>query len=290
MSKTPRLGSAPTWARNIAGREADFDVDCTAGIQPDFAPRLPVRVIPVSHQNSLSAATVRDVIDRTQRIVTYAAYEVVNGIRPDFADLRSVDEPIVRYATLQIEPFEEGSFVIPTVLKESPTRILSRGTEREFTGSQIVQRFAEAMCTAGEQGANASIGLVQSIESLGAILRREVERIEYFPIGLPNMADHCQKITVDSAYINRVTETRKQRQDPEVIADHLIGTLTAVDLSTGKLKLSVNGQTINGTFSLFMTDLLVESLRKSIRLEGVVEYHNQVPRYIRAFFAEPVER
>lgn len=283
-----QFGPLPKWAERIGAETADLD--CTVGVQPDFIPRLPVRIVPSDHGNLLSAATVKDVIEHTQRIVTFIAYDVVNGNRTDFSDLRSVDSAILEYSRLRIEPFEEGSFVIPTVLSESPVKIQANGQQGTFTGNQILSRFVEVMDGVSRDNiAVASIGLLQSIESLAIVLRREAECIEYHPIGMHGQSDRQVRIAIDNQFIARVSARRKNRQDPKEVPDSLEGVLTAVDLTQGTLKLKVNGKTVSGTFSPFMTDFVANSLRKTVRINGVVEYRGSTPKHIRAFFSESLE-
>ncbi|WP_397570450.1 hypothetical protein [Schlesneria sp. T3-172] len=280
----------PKWARSVADIRDFEDLDCTTGVQPDFAPRLSIRVIPTSNKSSLTATTLRDVLDQTQRIVTYSAYEVVNGVRLDFSDLRQVDTKIVEFATLQVEPFEEGSFIIPTAMKDAPTSIKNNVAEREYTCNEVIQRFSEVFHGIGDQSKQASIGLIQSIESLGAILNREAERIEYSPIGIPGESERHKVITVDRDFIHKVSEVRKQRTDPKDVADSLKGTLVAVDMARATFKLELwPRKTIQGTFSPFMADVMAQSLRKKVSVEGVVQYVNETPRSIRAFFATQIE-
>ncbi|MES2792721.1 MAG: hypothetical protein V4719_24120 [Planctomycetota bacterium] len=283
------FGPPPFWANKIKGNEASADSTFTVGREPDYAPRLPIRIVPTDGSHSLSASTVRDIIDTTQKIITYIAYEVVNGVRADFANLKLVDRSIIDYSTLQIEPFREGSFVIPTALNEIPRNVNAEGQEKELSGSQIVERFADVMENAQHENLNASIGLVQSIENLGIVLRREAEVIEFSPVGFKGAGGLKRPISVTRSFIEKVTATRKRRQDPKEVPDSLVGVLIAVDLTNGKLKIKTETGTVSGTFSSFMTDTLVESLRKRIRLHGVVELQHSKPRFIRAFFSDVAE-
>jgi hypothetical protein len=286
-SSISQFGPAPFWATRIKNDETVRAGEFTVGIEPDYAPRLPIRMVPSDGRHSLSAATVRDIIDTTQKIITYVAYEVVNGVRADFANLKLVDRSIVDYSTLQIEPFQEGSFYIPTALTEESAKVKTNGKECDLSGSQIIERFADVMQNADQDNLNASIGLVQAIENLGIVLRREVDLIEYHPVGFKGAAGTKKVISVNQKFVGKVSETRKRRQDPKEMPDVIDGVLTAVDLTNGKLKLETESGTISGTFSSFMTDTLVESLRKKVRISGVVEYKNSKPKFIRAFFFEP---
>lgn len=290
MSSLPiHFGPPPFWAAGTGADASATDLDFTVGREPDYAPRLPIRIIPTNGRHSLSAATVRDIIDTTQKIVSYVAYEVVNGIRTDFANLKLVDRSILDYSTLQIEPFQEGSFVIPTALKESPAKFQANGEERELSGSLIVQRFADVMDQADQDNLHVSIGLVQSIENLGVVLRREAEVIEFSPVGFRGAAGRKKVIRVDQTFIAKVTETRIRRQDPKEIPDTVEGVLIAIDLTNGKLKLETESGVVNGTYSSFITDILAESLRKRVRLSGVVQFKNKKPHFIRAFFSEKAD-
>ena len=60
--------------------------------------------------NTLAAHTVSEVIDLTQKLAHFAAYDEVRGANPDFADIRSMGSDVLAFSRLTLEPFEAGSY------------------------------------------------------------------------------------------------------------------------------------------------------------------------------------
>src|SRR5688572_27148724 len=114
-----RFVSPPKWA--IAGSPALDDPPFTGAV-PELAPRLPIRLLPRENGHVITALTLGQVATATQRILNYASYEVIHGPSPEFADLRSAESEVIALAQLEVEPFEEGSFVIPARLSENERR------------------------------------------------------------------------------------------------------------------------------------------------------------------------
>src|SRR5205807_443178 len=118
MDEPRYYDSGPGWARS-AKKRTPVDEPPTIGLALPSAPRLPTRIIPQDDGRTISALSLCDAVDTTQRIVNYASYEAVNGVHLGFTDLRSTEaQPALRLAKLRIEPFEDGSFVIPATLPE----------------------------------------------------------------------------------------------------------------------------------------------------------------------------
>ena len=163
------------------------------------------------------------------------------------------------------------------------------GQEQEFSSHQIVEQFISVFEAApGESNRASSFGVLQAIEDLGKILRREAERIEYYPVGMRGTKGISRQVTVTSEYISKVAKHRKRRQDPRTIPDFIEGVLTAIDTTQGTLKIKVQQNlSVKGSFSPFMTEHLIKSLECRVRIHGVVEYHGTVPHFIRGFVSEP---
>ncbi len=248
-----------------------------------------MRLLPFAGGHSVSSSTVRDSIDVTQRILSYVGHDLVLGPQAEFDDLRRTDErgkQIKELARMQIEPFEEGSFVIPCVLSEQS--VVFDG--RELSGHDVLARFVDVMESIGTERANelpVSIGLLQTIEDLGRITRREAN-IEY----APNAKNHRQKLFVDDRFLETVTTARKHRLCPTSRPDAVEGYLIALDVEKGHLRLKLKDDhksVVKGTFERLAEPKLIQCFNRLVRLSGVVEYVNNHPRHIRTFFAELLE-
>jgi hypothetical protein len=276
----------PKWMRIDSGRTESLADDPTIGLEPQHGPRLNARIVPKSDANSISALTLADTVSITQRIVNYVGCEVVYGVRLDFADLRSIDGAVFNFAKLHVCPFEEGSFVIPSTLTERAVEIAVDGDIRKFYTQDLLARFAEVMSGVNSNPAfPASIGLIQAIEELGKVLRREAHEIEYGAVGYTGALTNApKKISVNSAYIEKVSNHRRFRQNPHEKPVDLEGILTAVDLSEEKFKLRVlpGRQTLTGSFVPFIKDKMIDFLGSHVRISAIVEYTNDRPVFAKA--------
>ena len=129
----------------------------------------------------------------------------------------------------------------------------------------------------------ASIGLIQPVEELGKIVRREAGQIEFSAIGLTGKTS-VSRVLVDEKHIASVTENRKKRQDPKTIPDSLSGVITAVDVAEGRFKIRLPDKTtVRGTFEKLIQEQMIHALNSNATIDGVVEYINGRPNHIRAF-------
>lgn len=246
------------------------------GLEPAYAPRIPTRILPAGGGNSITAATLSDTISSTQRILRYVCYEVIHGVRAEFADLRTAGDEVLKLATMDVEPFESGSFVIPASLRETEVSVDSRS----YNSQQVLDHFVEVMQRIEDPRFPTSIGLVHAVEELGRITRREADRIEYYPT-----SKHQQvEIAVDRKYIEAVSRSRQERQSPKQVVDEVTGVVTAVDLVRASFNLRLPDRTtIKGSFESFIAEQMVRALNASVKVEGVVEFRNNNPRFVRAF-------
>ena len=288
MNKPVYLNKTPKWAQDEAEDPSVLDDTPLIGIEPPYAPRLPTRLVPPDNMHSISGLTLKDTVEITQKILTYAAQEAAFGVQFEFSDLRSVNADVANLARLWIEPFETGSFVIPARLEERSIKVNTPSGDITLSSRQILNRFVLAM-----EGIpaipefSASIGLVNSVEDLGRILKREATAIEYLPVGYSNTTNQTRSIFVDAEFVSRVSDNRKRRLDMSYTPDALQGRLLAVDISAATLKLRLDdGSEIRGTFERTAAENIVSSLGERVSLQGVVARKNKRPTSIRAFICE----
>jgi len=249
------------------------------GIQPAFAPTLPIRLLPHAQGYSISALTLGQVAMATQRIMNYAGYEAVHGSSPEFADLRSVGTDVLALSQLEIEPFEEGSFIIPARLSEDEIRL----GERALSGVDVLQRFVDSMeLIATGNARTVSIGMIQAVEELGKITRREAH-IEYSAFGLRSRREPTL-LVVDERYVQQATKAKTSRRSTTVAPNELTGRITAVDLVKFTFTLRVNDVSVAGNYRDFLKDVMESSLGDTVRVYGEIEYdHNRTPIHIHAY-------
>ena len=95
----------------------------------------------MSGGSHLSAITLSEAITCTQKILNYVSYEVVHGTNSEFSDLRTAEQPILQLAKLSVDPFQEGSFIIPASLSEAAVEIAGV----QYFAVQVLDKFVEAM-------------------------------------------------------------------------------------------------------------------------------------------------
>ncbi len=223
--------------------------------------------------HGVSARTLSEAVDLTQTVAQYASYDVWHGVNPDFADLRSAGAEVLQLARLTVEPFDEGSFVIPAKLEAAEVEVPADGRRRKLTAQDVVNRF-DAILTAfqtPQPATEVSIGVIQAIEALGRIIRREAGAVEYSlfdTIGRP-----AKPILVTPETIDRVTQVRSTRRPSEARWETLEGTLTALDLVRATLQLSPADHKgrVHGTYPMLFQPSLVACLGKRVRVQGQVE-------------------
>jgi hypothetical protein len=254
-----------------------------SGSVPPGPPRINARLLPVGGSSTVSAKTLGEAISLTQSIVQYAGYDVYHGINPDFADLRSLSAPLVNLTKLTIEPFEEGSFVVPARLEADPLAVEGAEQPRTVTADDVVQRFEEIFASLRGQTAapQVSIGAIQAVESLGRVIRREAEAIEFAPFD--SLGKPRPPFRVDEEYIGRVQRVRESRRPSQAKLETLEGTITTLDIvaETLHLRLHTTGQRVKGKFSQLFQPTLVERLGRPVRLHGLVERNGKWPISIR---------
>ncbi len=215
--------------------------------------------------------------------MTYASYELFHGDCPDFADLRSAEPEVLAAAQLTIDPFEEGSFVVPARLTEDAFG------DRSVTGAHVLQRFVDSLEAISNGNTAISMGFVQTVEDLGRIIKREAT-VEYSAFGLPSMPTECKKLVIDSKYISRVTATKLKRRSKSYLPDLLEGVITAVDIIQFTFSIQIAPKIIvRGSYESLVQDKISTAVGERVKVMGVVEYVNEQPRHIRAFTVELIE-
>jgi len=133
-------------------------------------------------------------------------------------DLRSAGPEVFALARLTVEPFEEGSFVIPAKLEAIGVHVPAAGHEQHtVTAQNVVNRFDAILTVFGkpQPATEVSIGALQAIEALGRIIRRGAGSVEYSLFDTQGRA--AKPILVTPETISRVTEVRQaRRQAPGV--------------------------------------------------------------------------
>jgi hypothetical protein len=269
----------PRWWRERSGQDPSLEEGPLAGSIPEGPPRIHTRLVLRSGAHGVSAKTLSEAVDLTQTVVQYAGYDVYHGVNPDFADLRSAGADVFQLARLTVEPFEEGSFVIPAKLEAPEVEAPAAGPRRKVTTQDVVQRF-DAILTAfhGQQPVTeVSIGAIQAVEALGRVIRREAEAIEYALFD--NIGRPAQPVLVTPETISRVAQIRQARRPSQAQLETLEGKITALDLVEQRLHLSLepSGLRIKGTFPMLFQPTLVERLGRRVRLHGAVERRGRRP-------------
>jgi hypothetical protein len=283
----------PQWMRDLNVEDQRILGETpSVGSPVEIAPRINARLLPLGGLHTLSARTLSDAIDHMQQVVQYAGYDVYHGVNPDFADLRSLSSDVVNLTRLTIEPFEEGSFVIPARLETGPLTREAGDDQptRAVSAEDVMQRFEEIFALVGQQStaAEVSIGAIQAVESLGRVLRREVEAIEFSSFDSLGAPRKPHPIRVDQTFIGRVAKVKASRQPTLAKSDTLNGKITALDISEGKLQLSIDGhrRRVRGTFAMLMLPSLQESLGRRVKLTGQVEWRGRTPLSIQVTSTE----
>ncbi len=283
----------PRWARDDYAQYESLGDAPDIAHEPDSVPRLPTRIVPVGGGSSISALTLTDAVSTTQRIMNYASYETVMGIHQNFADLRRIDSDLLRLAKLDLQPFDEGSFIIAAELTDATLEIPEGSATRIVTSHDVLKRFIEIF-----EGVNSSghlfqtcIGAIQAIEELGKILKRDAERIEFRPRSMRIERHSNDPLIVDAPFIQKVSTAKLQRLDPRSAPEALDGTLVAVDLARMSLRIKLARERlwVRGSFTMFMQDSMIQYLGKAIRLIGSVEYRGKRPTFINALDVELTE-
>ena len=289
MAEPKHVDFKPRWMRDLSEEDRRIlDETPAIGSLTEVSPRINARVIPLGGSDRLSAKTLSEALSLTQAIVQYAGYDVYHGVNPDFADLRSLSADLVSFTKLSVEPFEEGSFIIPTRLEANPLAVEGAVQPRWVTAEEVVKRFDEILASLREQPSapQVSIGAVQAVESLGRVIRREAEAIEF--ASFDALGQPRQPFRVDEEYVGRVQKVREARRPTRAKLETLEGQVTALDIREGKLQLSIDGRRrrVIGHFALMFLPSLMESLGRRVRLQGYVQWRRSMPASIQVVNAE----
>ena len=260
------------------------------GYPTEARPRLVTRIVSADGGSSISSPTLSDAILITQHIFDFVAHEVVYGVDRSLADLRTIDSRVQQLAKLHIEPFEVGSFIIPVEFTDEPVEFTQDGTERVVYAKQVLERFNSIMegISANNFDYETSIGTIRQIESLGKILRRDANFLEYRASGFLESTSVKPKVfTVDTQFIRKITEIRKYRQEVVVKHEFLDGVIVALDFDMRKLKLRLaDHNVVKGDFLPLMSPQLETFFCKHVRLRGTIQYRNHIPVNIAAVAVE----
>jgi hypothetical protein len=282
MNEPIKTDFVPRWARNATPEFLELMSETPAtGSAPLEWPRIVTRILPSSGPNSLGATTVSEVIELTQKLANYAAYDEVRGINPDFADMRSMGAELLAFSRLTIEPFEEGSFIIPARF-ESPDLVETDSQKTSVSAERIAVRFGRILEEVGNDNSSTSIsiGALQTMQQLNRTLNREASAIEFSTFDRFEQRAGFQR--VDSDFVRRVDSVIKNRQPSVSKLDSLQGRVTALDIEKGELRLSLKDRRdrIKGTFPIMLHPTLLESLGREIEVFGSVSFRNDHPQSI----------
>lgn len=294
MSNWKYTDFRPTWAGNAEDREFLSRMP-DVGHYPDPAPSVSTRILPTSGRSAVSASTLSEAITIKQRIFHYAAYEVVHGIDPTFSDMRRIDDVCLQLGKLEVEPFEEGSFIIPAELNAEPVSVPRDGTDLTFRPVDVLNRFNEVITGLGQISVDmhVSIGMLTEIGALNRLLRRDVQSLEFttnFPQGEAS-ARRSMRHIIDEKYLGGVNRIRKARRHEQVSSgDTLTGTLVAVDFESHKLRIKLDAEqkiVVPGTYLPLIESDIVACMRKRVRYFGQVWYRDRIPWHIDVLKVDP---
>jgi len=281
--------SIPKWAIRAAqdGVTADLEECAYIGVEPlSKTPRLPTRVLPENGSSSLSAISTADLILLNQRMMQFVGFDLAYGIQ-QFNDLRQLPADLRKLTRIRIEPFQEGSFIIPAVLENEPVDVMTGSGKKRYTGHDIIEKFAEVLHGIERHGAGyaTSIGMRQSLRDLAPILRREKANVEYQPSTRVSLdpifvtADLLKDL--ETAYVAMVVQSTATQK--------IEGLVTEVDLAKGTFHLHLDGgDTIEGRYSDFIRNVAPSILGQRVICNGQVQSKNSVPYFISAFDIEVV--
>lgn len=278
----------PRWARQSAGDYESLGSMPHSGVQPEYRPKLVTRLLPADGGSLISARTLVDTANTTQRVLQYVGQELAFGPNSASTDLRTIGKEIADLSAMKVEPFEEGSFIIPAILPEEVFEI----NGKKLTGSDVLERFyalLEAFSgnTDGQQ--SVSLGLVQSVYDLGRIVRREAA-VEYTPIWGHSGLQNTKSFVVDASFIDHVSKIKATLVDRNVTPNSLKGRLTALDINRSSLSLTLpDKSTVKGSFELLMQPTLIDCMNEWVEVWGVVESMGGNPTFIRVFTVERLE-
>jgi hypothetical protein len=241
-------------------------------------PRLEIRVVPADRGSALSSLSLVNVVDITQRLLDFAAHDVVHGVSAGLCDRRFVEGRVRRLARMRVESGDDETFAMTAVLAAAPLHVGGR----TVGAGDVLSRFVALLEPPCRAGAVVCLGVLQALEDLDAVLKREAARIEYRPSHYGEPAGTRRRLVVDRAFVRAVAAARRDRQGRRRLAGRLDGVLTSVDLARETLRLRVGGRLVGGTFTPFMRGRVIGLLGQAVELRGMVEYEGTWPTHIAA--------
>lgn len=263
----------PKWYESASPeRRAELEAEPWIGSQPYVFPRVTTRILPLGGSATLSARALSEIIENTQKLATYAAYDVVNGVNPEFSDLRSVGPQLQKFSLLTVEPFEEGSFVIPARFEAAPLEAQGEDMQTATT-DQVALRFQEILKSLSDRlpATSVSLGALQTVDALTHTMEKIGADVEFS--AADSLAHELPPVRADSTYRGQIREVLKRRRPTSQALETLEGHVTALDIVQGSLMLSVEGagDRIKCTFPTTLHPKLLESLGCLVRLYGLIE-------------------
>ncbi len=269
VSDPKKTSFRPRW---WSDRDAPTEAGPLAGSVPQGPPRIHTRLLLGEPTHGVSAKTLGETLQ-------FAGCDLVHGVNPDFADLRSAGADVLKLCKLTIEPFETGSFVVPARLESTEVPAAQAGPARTVSTEDVVRRF-EAILSAFERPepvTEVSIGAIQALEALGRVIRREAGAIEFTPFD--TLCRPMKAIRVTPQTVERVARVREARRPSQSQLEMLEGRITALDIVEYKLQINVEpgGGRVRGTFSGLFQPSLVGCLGRRVRFLGIVERRGKRP-------------
>lgn len=278
MPDPQTTGFIPKWLR-----EESFENDeafLMAGSIPDSDPRILTRLVPNDHGYRLAAPIVADIIKYKQDLAFFAAQDIADNYNPDFSDVKALDPLLAKRATLLIEPFEAGSFVIPARLEISGDEAVADALP---TAEAIVDRFNEILTAIDDPRRLASLsrGALKTCLSLGKVLDRGVEAIEFTTYDREYRAKPTFMYNRERVLrVKTVLDKRGDNAPKKIAYREIRGTLTSIDLQTSKFQVSVanSAKRILGTAVFFDLLEIRDRLGEEIVFEGEIVQNTKATR------------
>lgn len=273
MSDPQPIGFVPKWFRNEPAERIEEISGSAFGDPPPDFPRLVARIVPRNGTCTLSAKSLAETLQLEQNLVQYAARDVVYGLNPDFADLRSLKDAVLQFGRLTVEPMQEGSFVIPARLESEPLPFGEGSENRPFRTEEVLHRWIEIVncIRSPERAASVSMGALQTLESFGRLLDREAEFVEFTPYD--DLRTELETTKLDPAAIDGFRTLLRRRKATDRPLERVRGRLTALDTDTNKFRLAVPNQSqrSDGTCMAFHMHWMRDRLGSEIELDCFVE-------------------
>lgn len=271
----------PRWARADSGDRAIFGEMPEIGYVPDPQPSIPTRIVPKANAAGLSFHSLAEVAKTLQNVVNCVAHELLNGVDIAFDDMRQLgsNEDFVRFSRLYARPLESGSVIIPGELEDVTQEV----NGRKYTTLDIVTRFIDIVEGVPVRGADfeTSPAVLKSFEAFDAVLKRDVEYVEFEPPTL-DLRPNKQPLVVDSSLVLDMRNARNAKSLISIKYGTLSGMFRAVDTTDRKLKIQLTGSDaiVPGSYPEVLQDRITLSLFKTAEFSGTVRYKGAVPQKI----------